>query len=90
MHGVDRHRGAIRTQGGDWDVGEPDSLFDQGAGAVVLGQQVAGLSRNPACPSRSLPGRRGLQLTDLLEIGLPRSPEKIILFTQPLYDGFDV
>ena len=35
-------RGAVRAQGGDGDVAQPDGLFDQRAGAVVFAQEVAG------------------------------------------------
>jgi len=39
---VDRDGSAVRAQGRDRNIAQPDGFFDQGAGAVVLTQQVAG------------------------------------------------
>ena len=39
---VDGHGGAVRAQGGDGDVAQPDGFFDQGAGGIVFAQEVAG------------------------------------------------
>ena len=36
MDVVDRDRGAVRAQGGDGDVAEPDGFFDQRAGGIVF------------------------------------------------------
>ena len=38
---VDGHGGAVRAQGGDGDVAEPDGFFDQRPGAIVFAEQVA-------------------------------------------------
>jgi len=39
---VDRDRGAVRAEGGDRDVAEPDGFFDQRTGGVVFAQEVVG------------------------------------------------
>jgi len=39
---VNRHRGAVRAQGRDGDVAQPDGFFDQGPRAVIFTEQVAG------------------------------------------------
>jgi len=39
---VDGDRGAVRAQGRDGDIAQPDGFFDQGAGAVVFAEEVAG------------------------------------------------
>jgi hypothetical protein len=39
---VDRDGGAVRAQGGDGDVAQPDGFFDQRAGAVVFAEEMAG------------------------------------------------
>lgn len=42
MNVVDRDGGAPRAQCRDGDIAQPDSVFDQRAGTVVLAQQLAG------------------------------------------------
>ncbi len=39
---VDRDAGAVRAQGRDGDVAQPDGFFDQRARAVVFAQAMAG------------------------------------------------
>lgn len=40
---VDRDGRSAGSEGGDWDVAEPDGLLEQGTGGIVLAQDMAGL-----------------------------------------------